>query len=78
MTAQEKAKELVEKMNDKIISFENIMITGYGYQLSKQCALMAVEEILKCMEGKNPDYLLSTYWHPIDHWKQVKEEIEKL
>jgi hypothetical protein len=62
MTSKEKAIELVDKM--------------YHYQWrekqrAKECALIAVDEILK-----NDTIFL--YVHHLDFWKEVKQEIEKL
>ena len=58
MTAQEKAKELFMR---------NFEITVDDY-CAKQCALIAVDELL----------LLITYQPTIDYWNEVKQEIEKL
>ena len=63
MTPKEKADELVKKMY-KVMSDSVSDITLY---FSKQCALIAVNEILKAVEGKYDKY-----------WKEVKKEIEKL
>jgi hypothetical protein len=80
MTQKEKALELVDK-------FENIvpMIDGcYSYQemieehfnKSKQCALIAVEEILDLNLGlSNCD---QNNWETEKFYEQVKKEIEKL
>ena len=62
MTPKEKAIELVDKM--------------YHYQWrekqrAKECALIAVDEILK-----NDTIFL--YVHHFDFWQQVKQEIEKI
>ena len=66
MTPKEKAKELVRK-------FEPFLIQGYGdldgYNVAKQCALISVELMLQ-------PFLLN--YEIIDHWKEVKNEIEKL
>ena len=56
MTPKEKAKELIDKMLN-----ETDLVSA------KQCALIAVDEILKT----NP-YKARNYWH------EVKTEIEKL
>ena len=67
MTPIEKAKHLTNSMY--------IAITEKNYpnigqqQTAKQCALIAVEEILK------GDHLIRT---PISFWEQVKSEIKKL
>jgi hypothetical protein len=60
MTPKEKAKELVDKYN----FLKEIFIPSIHEQ--KQCALIAVDEILN-KDGYNNDY-----------WKEVKEEINKL
>ncbi len=63
MTAQEKAKELVEKFKrHALANWEN-------YNL-KQCALITVDEILY-------NVLILADERKI-YWQQVKEEIEKL
>jgi len=67
MTPKEKAEELCYKM-----CLELPPRNGYLY--AKQCALIAVDEILEAIE-----------WHEyetpnkeIKFWKEVKTEIEKL
>ena len=68
MTAKEKAIELVDKM--------------YHYQWrekqrAKECALIAVEEILS-IKPNNPFIVNGYYIEPKKYWQQVKQEIEKL
>ena len=61
MTPKEKAIDLVEDMHDA-------PEMGYN-EHAKQCALIAVDEIL------------SVVWYvPVDveYWQEVKQEIEKL
>ena len=63
MTPKEKAQELFDKYS--------FYTSGWNYdELAKQCALIAVNEILK------------QYWsHDTkrrDWWKEVKKEIEKI
>lgn len=61
MTApKEKAEELIDKFN--------LFSTG-GYQLAKQCALIAVDEILTI-----PNVIVS--YNVYDYWQEVKTEIE--
>jgi hypothetical protein len=71
MTPREKAKELF----DKFIEFTQDWDELDGYvddeYRAKQCALIAVDEILK-----NDTIFL--YVHHLDFWKEVKQEIEKL
>jgi hypothetical protein len=61
MTAKEKAKELFNIYE---------CITEINYT-AKQCALIAVDEILEIYE--------KLWDHPqIEHWQEVKQEIDKL
>ena len=59
MTPKEKSKELVLKYS--------ILKDGHNH-LVKQCALIAVDEILEL------DIYKSDQWY----WEEVKQEIEKL
>jgi hypothetical protein len=63
MTPKEKAQELFDKILNEIDK------TCDDYFTAKQCALIAVDEIL------------SVVWYvPVDieYWQEVKQEIEKL
>ena len=61
MTPKEKAKELYEKM---YWHFR----TKADSDICEQCALIAVDEIIKV-----------AYWNSVkEYWQEVKEEIEKL
>ena len=64
MTPKEKAKELVEKM--AIYHWTDVC----DYEGAKQCALIAVDEILKRNEP-----IQGHFW---DYWEQVKQEINNL
>jgi hypothetical protein len=70
MTPKEKAKELVDKMYQHQWRKDTI-----EFRNAKQCALIAVEEILNThlLSEKN---ILGI--HPVDYWQEVKQEIEKL
>jgi hypothetical protein len=57
MTPREKAVELVHKFG----------MENQYYERAKQCALIAVDEIIYAVEGKYDQY-----------WIEVKQEIEKL
>ena len=63
MSAKEKAKELVEK-------YLAIQFGDFPTTEAKQCALIAVDEVLNAIEYLDYD---STYF-----WQQVKTEIGKL
>jgi hypothetical protein len=75
MTPKEKAEELVEKfkfetkrseiINDILLGDISVIFKHYK---AKQCALIAVDEILK----NSHTSVFTVYWH------EVKQEIEKL
>ena len=66
MKAKEKAEELVNKFNlpSGLMSFER-----------KECALIAVDEILEVIIFNKYD---DKYWEEEEYWEEVKQEIEKL
>ena len=71
MEAKEKAYELIEKMHN--VDFHDLPDElAMQFKHAKQCALIAVNEIInefknKCCESANGRY-----------WQEVKIEIEKL
>jgi len=74
MTSKEKAQELVHKFQElnrsKISDYSRI-----EFPTAKQCALIAVDEILKS------DWFIPTkedYVKWLSYWEEVKQEIEKL
>ena len=70
MRPQEKAQKLVDKMAMPNNIFQ-------GAELAKQCALIAVDEMLEELDHlafDDPDY--GTY--KMQYWQEVKEEIQKL
>lgn len=60
MTPKEKAENLVQRFIYRRTDYVEV-------DDAKQCALIAVDEILKAVEGKYDEY-----------WKEVKQEVEKL
>ena len=66
MTPKEKAKELVDKMWNINERYGSI-----GFHEAKQCALIAVDEILS-----NPMFFSD--YGTVYFWQEVKKEIEKL
>jgi hypothetical protein len=63
---KEKAKELVYK-------FDDTMEFSTPQRFAKQCALIAVDEILKDCDASSPFEI-----ERINYWQEVKEEIGKL
>jgi hypothetical protein len=70
MSPKEKALELFYKFS-KEVSREFNSDSFISATIAKQCALIAVDEILY------NDSLIKTLWD-IDFWNEVKKEIEKL
>lgn len=78
MTPKEKAQELVEKYMPHIAGADryNTTLGLYDKTISKKCALIAVNEIIKEIDDK----FLERY-NAVDryfYYKEVKQEIEKL
>lgn len=75
MTPQEKAQELVDKMTDEIPpnnSKDMMTFIEVDLQASKQCALIAVDEIIEIV------YNSLTSIQELNYWLEVKHEIEKI
>ena len=71
MTSKEKAIELVDKFK---LSFAGVISNDEDWEtLAKQCALIAVDEIIETLHEHHWQNRLI-----IDYWKEVKQEIEKL
>jgi hypothetical protein len=73
MTPKEKAKELVDKMN--VIHYlkgNGLPVSMHNNQI-KQCALIAVDELIEEEEKYN-----NGTFYPSNYWQEVKQEIEKL
>ena len=73
MTAKEKAKELFDKY-ESYMRFEDKIVI-------KECALIAVDEILNLDLHDVGDYKnfegIPSEWY-ISYWNEVKKEIQKL
>jgi hypothetical protein len=70
MTPKEKAKELViDKYGSNYPIICKMGSRNMYRSEAKQCALIAVDEILNMLIG-SPDF--------INYWQEVKKEIEKL
>ena len=68
MTPKEKAKELVEAMA--------FSCRECDYEAkAKQCALIAVDEIIKAVDNPDEIYLMK---HSVNYWIEVKQEIKNL
>jgi predicted DNA-binding ArsR family transcriptional regulator len=68
MTPKEKAKDLVLKFKE--LPQEGTLMYYVAFEISKQCALIAVDEVLKCAFYATDEIY--------DYYHEVKLEIEKL
>jgi hypothetical protein len=82
MTPKEKAEELIKTFN-KVEIFLNIEpcsiqidIENVDCDANKQCALIAVDEMIKILvDLSNGEF---TFIYNVQYWEQVKNEIEKI
>jgi len=72
MTPKEKAEELVLKFKE--LPQEGTMMFYVAFEISKQCALIAVDEILYLLNEIDS----TEQWNAAYFYSQVKTEIEKL
>jgi hypothetical protein len=75
MTPKEKAKELVEKFRLNVLDYEGCSINEHK---AKQCALIAVDEILDIIEDDGFTFAEYHDKKTIEYWFEVKQEIEIL
>ena len=77
MTPKEKAKELYAKYYNRIEHSLSEEASEFEKDIVKQCALIAVDEILS--SKPNEVYKVYSSWLPAStYWINVKEQIEKL
>jgi hypothetical protein len=76
MEVKLKAKELVDKFIDKMFYLRDGYNTSEVFDTSKQCALIAVDEILEELKSTEFNYDIEDL--PIKYWQEVKNEIKKL
>ena len=69
MTPKEKAEELCGKYYNRLEHTLSIEYVGFDRDIAKQCALIAVDEVLS---------VIWVYLDDVDYWEEVKQEIEKL
>ena len=74
MTAEEKAKELVETFGESILPVVYGSLLERDWGKAKECALIAVDEILFALkyDMNNPTS------GSVQYWKKVKTEIQNL
>ena len=72
MTAKEKAEELILTY----LRIDNNTKEWFNTHIAKQCALIAVTEIINSNPYSNPFY--TDVYSTMNYWIEVKNEIEKL
>jgi hypothetical protein len=73
MTPRQKAEELVRKY----YSFGlNNPAQSFSWYECKQCALIAVDEII--LANPHSNTFTNVEYSTMEYWKEVKQEIEKL
>lgn len=79
MTPKQKAKELIENYKYRLlpfITFQTQLTEADLFNKCKQCALIAVDNIIASNPHSNP---LNTELHStMQYWMEVKQEINKL
>lgn len=80
LSPQQKAKELLQSMMMSTNSVINFTTGDMEYlpqnQYAKQCAMIAVDQIILSNPHSNP--FNTNVYSTMDYWQQVKTEIEKL
>lgn len=85
MNPQDKAKELISKFNPFVKDKDRMWgVTAISASVrmenAKQCALIAVEEMIDCFDhmGMTNHDSMPYRDHWLKYWNEVKTEIEKL
>ena len=75
MTPKEKAEQLV----DRFMAIKSMKLSDYSliyYPFAKQCALIAVQEIINANPHSNP--FNTDVYSTMSYWQEVKQEINNL
>jgi hypothetical protein len=76
MTPQEKAEDLfMMYVNKGMNQIKPVINRVIRKEMAKQCALIAVDEILNIYQIKNAAF---EFYEVRNYWQEVKQEIEKL
>ena len=77
LTPKQKAKELVLKFKE--LPQEGTLMFYITFEISKQCALIALDEIIKSLEnyGKESDELQNME-NNFRYWQEVRQELLKM
>lgn len=80
MTPKEKAIELIEQFMEHTVEWDKIKEIAFDSKFhSKQCALIAVDEIQQLIKNLSTCKSRFIYIiHEMNYFEEVKQEIEKL
>lgn len=83
MTPKEKALQLCQKFGYLGIKWEQTEYTTLSLENAKECALIAVDEILETLKislgkDKSSEDVVDFASKRIIYWQEVKQEIQKL
>lgn len=76
MEAKEKAEELIKKFEKEILRGKYHIDGFVVKELSEECALIAVEEIMCSNPHSNP--FNTDVYSTMEFWQEVKRELENL
>ena len=76
MTPQEKAEEIFDNMFNQMPHPSTT--NAETYIISKRCAIVAVDEIIKVLNPQNWGLEMDSAIDNISYWRKVKKELEKL
>lgn len=76
MTPKEKAEELVLKFRE--VPIEDSLLWHVGYEISKQFALIAVDEIIQVLDPEHWGLEMNIAIDELNYWRKVKQELNKL
>jgi hypothetical protein len=83
MEAKEKAEALIDKFTDLEYPTptwsNNKETSSYSYNMAKQCAIIAVDEIINLglLQERTCGFQMINHTHN-EYWQEVKKEIELL
>lgn len=81
ITPEQKATQLYGEFSDKFYDLEAKQDIQLDHELIDEeaikCGLICIDEIIASLIKLHPEYDEKYFWHPIDYWKEVKEELQR-
>jgi len=77
MTPQEKAKDLIDKfVNSSVVVEEENFFHPKPYSLAKQCALIAVDELINATQYESHIHMAFNPCETTEYWLEVKTYLQ--